>query len=347
VVAASDASWLNVPHPAFERATARMSCQLGFDELYDARRAMGDWTLPRYDDYEWNEAVEIGEAGCAPWGELHPRPIPLLTLEPVAPKVVERARVVKPPLAAWAFDLKPYLAPDDLSANPRVLSGVVATEIRADAPCTLRIGDVHHGLREADVRLNGEPVPYDGGMHTLRLQAGSHLLTIDVSRWYHDWFRYFVVEAAGDAPVRFVNPLMERADYPWVVLGPFDGDEAGYQRALALRTPAEIRHHPKAHAFDPMHTARAPIFALTNHHAQPTGEPRAWSIPTPASTPSTTQRSSTRPRQAMWNCASTGDARCTAMWNWNWKPQRASPSTSTASSMLTLCSASACSGLGG
>jgi alpha-L-rhamnosidase len=273
VVAASDASWLNVPHPAFERATARMSCQLGFDELYDARRAMGDWTLPRYDDYEWNEAVEIGEAGCPPWGELHPRPIPLLTLEPVAPKVVERARVVKPPLAAWAFDLKPYLAPDDLSANPRVLSGVAATEIRADAPCTLRIGDVHHGLREADVRLNGEPVPYDGGMHTLRLQAGSHLLTIDVSRWYHDWFRYFVVEAAGDAPVRFVNPLMERADYPWVVLGPFDGDEASRQSVLQARAVTEIRHHPKAHAFDPMHTARAPIFALTNHHAQPTGEP--------------------------------------------------------------------------
>ncbi|MCX7992078.1 MAG: trehalase family glycosidase, partial [Fimbriimonadales bacterium] len=241
-------------------------------ELYDARRAMGDWTMPRYDDYEWNEAVEIGEAGCAPWGELRPRPIPFLTLEPLQPKVIERARVVQPPFAAWAFDLKPYLAPDDLTANPRTLSGIVATEIRADAPCTLRIGDVHHGLRDEDVRLDGEVIPKEGGMHTLRLQQGAHLLTLDVSRWYHDWFRYIVVEADAGAPVRFVNPLMERADYPWIVLGPFEGDTDGYLQARNARTVQEIRRHPKAVSLDAMHTARAPIFALTNHHAKPTGE---------------------------------------------------------------------------
>lgn len=272
IVAASDASWLNVPHPAFERATARMSCQLGFDELYDARRAIGDWTMPRYDDYEWNEAVEIGEAGCEPWGELLPRPIPFLTLQWVQPKVIERARVVKPPWGAWAFDLKPYLAPDDLSANPRTLSGVVTTEIRADAPCVLRIGDAHHGLRDDDVRLNSELAPKEDGLHTLRLQAGSNLLTIDVSRWYHDWYRYFVIEAAEDTPARLVNPLMERADYPWIVLGPFDGDPEGYLQARNARSVQEIRRHPKAQSFDPMHIARAAIFAMTNHHARPTGE---------------------------------------------------------------------------
>jgi hypothetical protein len=62
--------------------------------------------MPRYDDYDWNEAVEIGEAGCAPWGELHPRPIPLLTLEPVAPKMVERARPEKwRQIAAKSLDI--------------------------------------------------------------------------------------------------------------------------------------------------------------------------------------------------------------------------------------------------
>ncbi len=274
VVAASDASWLNVPHPAFERATARMSCQLGFDELYDARRAMGDWTLPRYDDYEWNEAVEIGEAGCAPWGELLPRPIPFLTLEPIQPKVIERARVVQPPLAAWAFDLKPYLAPDDLSASPRVLSGIVATEIRADAPCTLHIDDVHHGLLETEVRLNGEVAPRVDGIHRLHLQAGSNLLTLDVSRWYHDWFRYIVVSAPADAPVQFLNPLMERADYPWIVIGPFDGDIEGYEQARAARAVSDLRHHLKARSFDPMHIARAPVFALTTRSTPTPETPR-------------------------------------------------------------------------
>ncbi|MDW8052524.1 MAG: alpha-L-rhamnosidase N-terminal domain-containing protein, partial [Armatimonadota bacterium] len=263
VVAATDSSWLNVPHPAYERATARMSCQLGFDEYYDARRDLGEWMLPRYDDYDWNEAVEVGEAGCEPWGELHPRPIPFLTLEPVPPKVVDRVRVVKPPLAAWAFDLKPILAPDELSANPRTLSGVVATEIRAEAPCTLLIGDAHHGLRDEDVRLNGEVAPKEGGLHRLQLQAGSNLLTIDVSRWYHDWYRYLFVEADGEPPIQFVNPLIERADYPWVVLGPFEGDTEGYLKARNARTVAEIRHHPKAYGIDPLHAAHAALFALT------------------------------------------------------------------------------------
>lgn len=273
IVAASDSSWLNVPHPAYERATARMSCQLGFDEHYDARRGLGEWTLPRYDDYEWNEAVEIGEAGCPPWGELHPRPIPLLTMETLYPKVVERVRVVQPPFAAWAFDLKPSLAPDDLTANPRTLSGVVATEIRADAPCMLRLGDAHHGLRDDDVRLNGEVAPRaDDGLHVLRLQAGSNLLTVDVSRWYHDWYRYLFVEADSDAPVQFLNPLMERADYPWIVLGPFEGDPEGYAQARDARTVAEVRRHPKARGLDPMHVARAPLFALTTR-AKPTPEP--------------------------------------------------------------------------
>ncbi|MCX7925106.1 MAG: trehalase family glycosidase, partial [Fimbriimonadales bacterium] len=98
------------------------------------------------------------------------------------------------------------------------------------------------------------------------------LLTIDVSRWYHDWYRYLVVEAADDTPARFVNPLMERADYPWVVLGPFEGDTDGYLQARNARTVQEIRRHPKVASFDALHTARAPVFALTNHHAKPTAE---------------------------------------------------------------------------
>ncbi len=272
VVAASDQSWLNVPHPAFERQTVRMSCQLGFAEHYDARRSMGDWTQPRYDDYEWNEAVEIGDAGCAPWGELRPRPIPFLTMEPVYPKRLLRARVVRPPASAWAFDLKPNLRPDDLTANPSTLVGLIATELRLRQPCQITISSVHHGLREGDVRVDGKPLSIHNGVALAELPAGSHLLCINVSRWYHDWYFYPVLDWSPEAEVQLVNPLLEHADYPWVIIGPFESEShPNFQSAFAFSSPLEVRRCPVAHSIDPLHTAKANIFALTTR-AQPLPE---------------------------------------------------------------------------
>jgi alpha-L-rhamnosidase len=43
---------------------------------YDARRSLGDWTSPTFDDQDWGKARRAGAAGCAPWGELVLRPIP-------------------------------------------------------------------------------------------------------------------------------------------------------------------------------------------------------------------------------------------------------------------------------
>mgnify|MGYP001770913104 CR=1 FL=1 len=263
-VAATDSSWLNVPHPAFDRRSVRMSVQLGFDEYYDARRSIGDWTLPRYDDYEWNEAVEIGEAGCEPWGQLFPRPIPFLTLEPVYPQHILRARVVRPPKSAWAFDLKPVLAPEDLTANPRTLTGLIATGLRTDAPATVRLWSVHHGLRPHDVRLNGQPIPMEAGTALLKLTPGDHLLTINVSRWYHDWYYYPVLDWDDTVQIQLVNPLMERAEAPWVIIGPFESEQSPDFQALWNATQmADLHPHKAVRALDPFYRARAFVFGLT------------------------------------------------------------------------------------
>ena len=45
---------------------------------YDARREIGDWTAPGFDDSAWENAKENGTGGSAPWGKLYPRGIPLL-----------------------------------------------------------------------------------------------------------------------------------------------------------------------------------------------------------------------------------------------------------------------------
>ncbi len=273
IVAASDASWLNAPHPAFDRRASRMSCQLGFDEHYDARRAIGDWTMPKFDDYDWNEAVEIGEVGCEPWGELHPRPIPYLTFEPLYPQRVLRARVVQPPKGAWAFDLKPYLAEGDLTANPRFICGLIATELRVSQPTEIRLRVDHHWDWNNKVRLNGELLPA-GAPVVFTAPAGSHLLTIDVSRSYHDWYYYPVLDWEGDG-VQLVNPLIERADYPWVVVGPFEGtDTDEFRQAVSLNTLQDLRRHPKVIAVDTLHTAPANVFSLTVNAKPTTEKPR-------------------------------------------------------------------------
>ncbi len=265
-VAASDASWLNVPHPAFERQSARMSCQLGFDEYYDARRGIGDWTMPRYDDYEWNEAVEIGDAGVAPWGELHPRPIPFLTQEPVYPQRILQARVVRPPKRAWAFDLKPYLAPGDLTANPRTLIGMIATVVRTDVPIQVRLGAVHNHLHEGTVRLDGKPAPFKAGFAYLDLSPGDHLLMVNVSRWYHDWYFYPFADWEGAEEVEFLNPLMPGAEPPWVVVGPFESEESEAFQAFWSSTSPEVLHRrSEVSAVDSFYSAKACVFAETVH----------------------------------------------------------------------------------
>lgn len=49
-----------------------------FNVLYDARREIGDWQAPGFDDGAWENAAENGVGGDLPWGTLYPRGIPLL-----------------------------------------------------------------------------------------------------------------------------------------------------------------------------------------------------------------------------------------------------------------------------
>ena len=59
------------------RHTGRISCQQGFEEVFDARMALGDWTQPDYDDSEWAPAIEGAREGEGPHPALELRDIPL------------------------------------------------------------------------------------------------------------------------------------------------------------------------------------------------------------------------------------------------------------------------------
>lgn len=269
VVVATDSSWLNVPHPAYERRAVRIACQQAFAEHYEAVRepaqwARLHWTEVGFDDYNWQEAVEIGEAGCPPWGNLHPRPIPLLTQEVVYPRRLLRARTVRPPAQVWAVDLKPNLIPGDLSANPRVLTGLLATLLRTEETLQVRLTGVHHPLPEGQVRLNGRDIAVREGKALLDLQPGENLLMLDVSGWYHDWFYYPVLDYEGKHKVVLTNPLQAEASYPWITIGPFENKEAAeFQKAWSAKRAAELRSLSTAQPIAPEHSGAVNVFALT------------------------------------------------------------------------------------
>ena len=72
----SDASWRVIRHSAYENAAdPQPNYRLPEGNLhYDARKAMPGWqTEPNC--AAWPQAIELGKAPCAPWGELVERPI--------------------------------------------------------------------------------------------------------------------------------------------------------------------------------------------------------------------------------------------------------------------------------
>jgi alpha-L-rhamnosidase len=76
----SDQSWKVTAHPAYISTTEPYPSYLyaGHNIGFDARAEIPGWNLRDYDDSWWETATEKGTPPCAPWGEPHMRPIPLI-----------------------------------------------------------------------------------------------------------------------------------------------------------------------------------------------------------------------------------------------------------------------------
>ena len=77
----SDSSWKVHRNTAYlkDSGVSQPNYRLPESNIYyDANREIGDWLSPDYDDAGWENAKENGTGGCAPWGKLYPRGIPLL-----------------------------------------------------------------------------------------------------------------------------------------------------------------------------------------------------------------------------------------------------------------------------
>ncbi|MEM9353121.1 MAG: alpha-L-rhamnosidase C-terminal domain-containing protein [Planctomycetota bacterium] len=74
----TDASWKAVVHPAYENTgPPHPNWRLPESNIrYDARRALGGWTSPAFDDSEWPTVETLGMPSAAPWNRLVERSIP-------------------------------------------------------------------------------------------------------------------------------------------------------------------------------------------------------------------------------------------------------------------------------
>lgn len=75
----TDGTWRCQPHPAHgETAEPHPNRRLAEQNIhFDARDDITGWTSIGYDDSAWPAAQTFGRPAVAPWGRLHPRPIPL------------------------------------------------------------------------------------------------------------------------------------------------------------------------------------------------------------------------------------------------------------------------------
>lgn len=235
VLLVTDENWRWSVEPSIEQVVPRISVQLPFEEQVDARLA-DDWTKPAYDDRGWRSAKPVGPAEAPPRGQLEPRDIPFLTLEPTSPVRIVSVDQVEPvnPDHVWTIAMKPYLAPGDLTSNKPFYHAYLHTQIYAPHPVSGRIIWPHlapllckvNGVEtpkaapiRSDQQANATPIELKAGWNSvlIRARGSTHLLEVTM---------VFDVPAE----LRFAC-LGEQGGSPWALVGPFGLSEEELERA--------------------------------------------------------------------------------------------------------------------
>ncbi len=113
----SDSSWKAHKNTAYlkDNGASQPNYRLPESNIYyDARKEIGDWLYESCDDSSWEKAKEYGAGGCAPWGKLYPRGIPLLK----------------------DFGLKDYQNSDKYTGSTTIIKKTITLDIPYNAQCT-------------------------------------------------------------------------------------------------------------------------------------------------------------------------------------------------------------------
>ncbi|RCW48929.1 family 78 glycoside hydrolase catalytic domain [Paenibacillus prosopidis] len=226
----TDGTWLTSRHLGQHPRATRMSCQQAFSEYIDASLWDDSWKEREFADKSWANAVIIGGVGDGPWTALIPRDIPMLTEEQVYPLRVESLSYVKSFHWSAAIDIRHHLVQgSENHANGIEYMGYAATVLRLEQASRVVLGSPFcEGI--AAVTLNGEVLAEFSGKGPeryaeLELQAGEHLLLLDVSGHSHPGIIHLGLYC--ETPFAFYSPLKVADDEPkdgqsvFCSIGPF------------------------------------------------------------------------------------------------------------------------------
>ncbi|MDH3252344.1 MAG: family 78 glycoside hydrolase catalytic domain, partial [Ignavibacteria bacterium] len=236
---ATDESWRVKAARTWERNLPRMSIQLGYPEVYDAREEIGEWQQPGFDDAGWEQATVVGAPGMEPWPDFLPRGIPAMLEQPVRPERVIESGEVGGITAGHYVDLLRVV----WSTSNAV--AYLATYIWS--PQGDGYFDIHAGSQDAiklwvndTLRISHlverDPGP-DQEVVPVQLRSGWNTVLAKIVQGEGQWHFYFRLEGANRESLvysesRDTTPIDSPA--PWKILGPFpchnvkDGFETAY-----------------------------------------------------------------------------------------------------------------------
>lgn len=217
----TDSSWKTHAHIGYRRNSMRINCQQGWAEVYDAGNAVDRWQFPEFDDSSWEDAIQIGEYGMAPWTGLQPRDIPMPREDEVYPKRIEKISKVLPIGKNISFDIHPNFFPGEQDSNPRIFSGFISSIIMSPKKMNgkLRFPWDNWLSVYGDFSINGRNYCIEGQREVeIELDEGDNFFLMDISGHYHGLFVYLNWELEQE--IEFKAPLYP--DHEFITIGPFD-----------------------------------------------------------------------------------------------------------------------------
>jgi alpha-L-rhamnosidase len=199
-IIATDETWQAVDLPAWLSNTPKVSIQMEPQEYYDARLE----AEPLYEP-----AVVLFDKQSAPWKDLHPRDVPLLTRLPVplgSPISIQQLRKPK----GWHFCLPAarLVYPELIEANRNVLLvGGLASLLKLSQGAEVR-------FQEAGVTVFIDGEQHKDGTYTL--EAGEHWVLVFITQPLgHNKDKDFHIYLPPGRELRLENPVDPAQPNPW------------------------------------------------------------------------------------------------------------------------------------
>lgn len=239
----TDESWRSAEHGGHESRSSRISPQLAFTEVVDARWEP-DWFRPDYEpSVSWTPVDVVGPEGTGPWTTLLPRDIPPLAESLMTPEAVLGIARTRAHQVGATIDARNHFMPEtEDHADVVAYAGYVATTVELDVAATLELSlpfaRSHHRVRA--LWLAGRWWDRDDLEHghamsrslAAALPPGRHLLVIETALTDHGYPLNLQLSADTTVP-RLSAPADVDAPSCFVGLGPVAVSPRSERTALA------------------------------------------------------------------------------------------------------------------